>query len=87
MNVLPINKERNISFTKYVKDTKDNLRFIDSFRFKASNFEKLASYLNDANKIITRQHNESMEEFKLLTRSEIFPYEYVDRWEKLDEEQ
>ena len=28
-----------------------------------------------------------MEEFKLLTRIRIFPYEYVDSWEKLDEEQ
>ena len=54
----------------------------------AISLEKLASYLNDADKIITRKHCNIMEEFKLLlTRIGVFPYEYVDSWEKLDEEQ
>ena len=53
----------------------------------ASNLENLAPYLNDADKIITSKHCESMKESKLLTRKGVFPYEYVNSWEKLNEEQ
>ena len=61
------------------------LRFIDSFKFLASNLEKLALYL-DKNKL--RQHkflNLSTENFDLLTRKGIFSYEYVEWVEKLKE--
>ncbi|XP_051156391.1 uncharacterized protein LOC127278634 [Leptopilina boulardi] len=86
INLLPVNKEKYIAFTKKVAETKINLRFVDSFRFMSSSLEKLASYLSNDKKEITRKFSKSNEEFNLLTRKGVFPYEYIDSWSRLDEE-
>jgi len=93
VNVLPITKEKYISFTKHVKDTAERadsrkyikLRFIDSFKFLSTNFDKLASFLSkDKLKIICPNFQHSDEEFELLTHKvRVFPYEYVGCVEKL----
>lgn len=82
---MPVNKEKYISFTKIVKGTCVQFRFIDSFRFMPSGLEKLASYLNTEDKIITARHCNSAVELDLLTRKGVFPYDYLDNWTKLDE--
>ena len=96
IDVLPINKEKYISFTKHVADTGEKtesnevrncirFRFIDSYKFLSSSLEKLASFLTTNQLKITRSEFSSLsnEDFELLTRKGVFPYEYVDDATKL----
>jgi len=94
VELLPITKEKYISFTKNVKSTEDEqeknnikLRFIDSYKFLTSSLDKLASYLSkDKLRIMQREFcNLSTDNFDLLTRKGIFPYEYIDCIEKLED--
>ncbi|XP_051165289.1 uncharacterized protein LOC127284052 [Leptopilina boulardi] len=87
INLLPINKEKYISFTKHVKGSEVKFRFIDSLRFMAASLEKLASYL-DEYKIVNLVFSSTVtdpDKIKLLTRKGVFPYEYFDSKSKLDE--
>ena len=63
------------------------LRFIDSFKFLNTSLDKLASYLNkDKLKIVRSEFCKlSAEDFDLLTRKGVFPYEYIDCVEKLQD--
>ncbi|KYM96845.1 hypothetical protein ALC62_12487 [Cyphomyrmex costatus] len=93
VDLLPITKEKYISFAKHVDDTIDDkkncvqLRFIDSFRFLASSLDKLSSFLNkDKLRVLRREFSHLSEEnFNLLTRKGVFPYEYINCSEKLNE--
>ena len=82
IELLPITKEKYISFTKNVKSTEDKstenknkskcikLRFIDSLKFLNASLDKLASFLSkDKLRIMQREYcNLSAENFDLLTR-------------------
>ncbi|XP_020298396.1 uncharacterized protein LOC109862692 [Pseudomyrmex gracilis] len=92
INVLPVTKDTYISFTKHVNSTRneDNqrcvqLRFIDFYKFLSTSLEKLASYLGKSELRVTRTEfgDLSTEDFELLTRKGVFPYEYVNSVDKL----
>ncbi|XP_043468340.1 uncharacterized protein LOC122502385 [Leptopilina heterotoma] len=85
VDLLSINKEKYISFTKNIKGSSIKFRFIDSFKFMASSLDKLASYLDEYKIINFVFSNYSDDKIKLLTRKGVFPYEYIDSREKLDE--
>ena len=52
-----------------------------------SSLEKLALFLNNDEKIVTKRHCVNNNEFNLLTRKGAFSYSYIDNWEKLEENQ
>ncbi|XP_024871338.1 uncharacterized protein LOC112454272, partial [Temnothorax curvispinosus] len=90
IDLLPLTKELYILFTKYVREGVNwgncaKLRFVDSFKFLSTSLEKLASYLDkDKLKIMRSEFSELSEsDFDLLTRKGVFPYEYVDGFDKL----
>ncbi|XP_044578876.1 uncharacterized protein LOC123261350 [Cotesia glomerata] len=85
IDLLPINKDRYISFTKHVEKTCVNLRFIDSFKFMASSLDKLASNLKEDDKKITKLHYNDLEKFRLVIRKGVFPYEYITSIDKLND--
>ena len=61
-------------------------RFIDSFRFMSGCLEKLASYLSNDKKVITRKHCRNDSEFNLLVRKGVVTYDYITSREKLQDE-
>ncbi|KYN12354.1 hypothetical protein ALC57_15467 [Trachymyrmex cornetzi] len=95
VDLLPTTKEKYISFTKHVKATANSkrgtdclkLRFMDSFKFLNTSLEKLVSYLDKSKLKIIRSEfsNLDAEDFDLLTRKGVFPYEYIDSVDKLNE--
>ncbi|KAJ8949457.1 hypothetical protein NQ318_007558 [Aromia moschata] len=85
IRLLPINKEKYISFTKSVSDSQIKFRFIDSFRFMAASLDTLSSYLRKDELINLQKEFIINENLNLLTRKGVFPYDYVDSLEKLSE--
>lgn len=100
IDIIPINNEHYISFTKEVDDSivnpensgkyyneKMKIRFIDSFRFLNSSLEKLASYLPRDKLVITTNEwgDLTSEKFDLLCRKGVYPYDYMDSVVKLSE--
>lgn len=88
-SLLPLNKERYISFTKERDGSRLKLRFIDSYRFLNASLDKLVSYLTKEQFKILHALNPQLSDSQklLLTRKGVFPYEYIDSWEKLNETQ
>ncbi|XP_050456463.1 uncharacterized protein LOC126854112 [Cataglyphis hispanica] len=87
IDVLPITKEKYISFTKNVKLAEEKnhikLRFIDSYKFLSASLDKLASFLNKDKFKILKSKFQNEDNFNLLTRKGIFPYEYIDCVDRL----
>nr|XP_024218675.1 uncharacterized protein LOC112211371 [Halyomorpha halys] len=82
VEVIPNSEEKYISFTKHVGKMK--LRFIDSYRFMPRSLDYLVKSLSmDKFKETRKYYND--EELTLVTRKGVFPYDYIDDVEKLNE--
>lgn len=85
VDLIPLTKEKYISFTKHIKGCRIKLRFIDSFRFMNTSLDKLARNMKEL-KIVKKGFPEaSSEKIDLLSRKGVFMYEYIDSIEKLNE--
>ena len=96
INCIPKNEENYISFTKDIEvDTfesngktifvKRELRFIDSFKFIASSLDSLANNLQDNMLNNLSYFYEEQAKLKLLKRKGVYPYDYMDCFERLYE--
>ena len=94
MGVITKNKEDYITFSisvefdKYIdKDGEQRskeieLRFIDSFNFMSSSLDSLVNNLACGNNNFFGFEDYNEFEYKLLILKEIYPYEYMDNWDK-----
>lgn len=88
INVIPLNKELYISMSKSIvvdENYKIQLRFIDSLKFMTSSLDSLVNNLSqDDFKNIKSQFRDD-NEFKLLLRKGVFPYDYISSVDRLEE--
>ena len=78
INAIPNNMEKYMAFM-----LGNHLTFIDSFQFMSSSLDKLVSNLPaEALKYTSKRFQK--EKFKLMTRKGIYPYDYMDSFEKFN---
>ena len=70
-----------------VKEKKIQLRFIDSVRFMTSSLDSLTNNLVKVGRKLTGFEDYSEEQYKLLVRKGVYPYEYMMSWDKFKETQ
>ena len=99
MEVIGKNKEDYISFSikvpvdKYTnKDGEEvdkliELRFIDSFKFMASSLDSLTKNLVSSGHKLFGFKDCSELQYDLLTRKGVYPYEYMNSWNRFEETQ
>ena len=97
MRVIAKNVEDHISFSikievdKYIdrkgneKSKETELRFIDSFKFMSSSLNSLVSNLAKGDHKFWGFEEYSDKQHKLLIRKGIYPYEYMNSWDRLNE--
>ena len=92
MNVIAKSKENYISFSSHVPvfEYEDGrvktieLRFIDSYKFMASSLDSLTTNLVKGGKRLF-DLSDDLAKYKLLTRKGVYPYEYMDSWDRFNE--
>lgn len=101
ITIIPHNSEKYIAFIKKMDNVgcpfsfrrysmQVNFKFIDSLRFMSASLDHLAALVPAAKKSILKAEciksgHCTDEMFTLLNRKGVFPYEYIDSYEKLRE--
>src|SRR5271165_1699195 len=96
INIIPNNMEKYMSFSvgseyeyqrkdKTIKGTNFNLTFIDSFQFMSSSLSQLVDNLKDSDLDNFKYVREEFgDDTSIMTRKGIYPYSYMDSWNKFD---
>lgn len=86
--VIPLNKEVYISLSHFTKmnDSHDlEIRFLDTMRFMGDSLDSLANNLTDNDFRTIKNHFQTSKEFDLMKKKGIFPYEYLNSFQKLND--
>ena len=91
MNVIAKLKENYISFSSHIPvfEYEDGrakiieLRFTDSYKFMASSLDSLTTNLVKGGKRLFNL-DDNLAKYKLLTRKGVYPYEYMDSWDRFN---
>ena len=86
LNVIANNSENYISFSKYIpiNESQIEIRFLDSFRLMQSSLDTLSKNLpNSEKKNLAKKFKGT--QFELLTRKGVYPYEWLDSYEKFEQ--
>ncbi|XP_025199346.1 uncharacterized protein LOC112597488 [Melanaphis sacchari] len=86
ISVIPNSEEKFISFSKYISNS-FTIRFIDTLRFMASSLSTLSKNLITPRfeKFRNSAKHFSTQDLPLVTRKGVYPYDYTDDWDKLEE--
>ena len=85
INLIPLNKEKYISFTKHIDGLSVSLRFIDSLRFLNTSLDKLVKNMDELPLLERTYSYLTPEQRQLLLQKGTFCYEYLNSIEKLEE--
>ena len=81
INVIPNNMEKYMSFM-----LGNHLVFLDSFQFMSSSLDNLVKNVPDEAFKYTKQEFKT-EQFKLMKQKGVYPYDFMDSFEKFDKTQ
>ncbi|XP_022199851.2 uncharacterized protein LOC111056764 [Nilaparvata lugens] len=88
LSVIPNKSEKYISFTKQISQQL-HLRFINTFRFTPDSSDNLVTNLvkstEEVSTVLPHTAREFGDKLELVPRKGVFPYEYCNSWEKLEE--
>ena len=74
------------NFEKYIGFRLGNhLTFIDSFSFMSQSLDRLSSNLGDNEFIYSREAFPNDEQFRLMKKKGVYPYDYMDSFERFSE--
>ncbi|KAL0849054.1 hypothetical protein ABMA28_013417 [Loxostege sticticalis] len=88
IKVIPKTKENYVSFTKFIPVSGNKfiqVRFVDSFKFLGTSLDRLAKTIKKEEFDHLHRHFPIQTQFNLLARKGIYPYEYMDCWERYEE--
>ena len=72
---------------KYISFQFGKLRFLDSYKFFLQKLVKVAESMKDEDYISTRKEFSDKEKLRLMRKKGVYPYEFVDNFDKLNETQ
>jgi len=91
INAIPFTDEKFLTFSIKIPDTKIKFTFIDSYRFLGASLDNLAnnfnieSFKHTLNHLNNKYPHLDINDLNLIIRKGVFPYEYLDSFDKLND--